>query len=63
LRGRESPGWVRGIGAPQTALGEAGGEILRLFAATDDLGGLEHEEALLDDTPGTIRHARRVRLG
>jgi methylase of polypeptide subunit release factors len=58
LRGRESPGWVRGIGAPQPALGEAGDQILRLFAATDYLGGLEREEALLDDRFALVRGHR-----
>jgi methylase of polypeptide subunit release factors len=58
LRGRENPGWVRGIVAPQPALGEAGDQILRLFAATDHLGGLEREEALLDDGFALIRGHR-----
>jgi methylase of polypeptide subunit release factors len=37
LRGREGPGWVRGLVAPQPALGAAGDHILRLFEATDAL--------------------------
>jgi methylase of polypeptide subunit release factors len=48
LRGREAPGWVRGLVAPQPALGAAGDHILRLFEATDVLATIEDDAELLD---------------
>ena len=44
LRGRESPGCVRGFTAPRPATGSASDHILRLFAASDRDG-----DDLLDD--------------
>lgn len=38
LRGREGPGWTRGLTAPRPAAGSAGDHILRLFAAADHQG-------------------------
>jgi methylase of polypeptide subunit release factors len=58
LRGRQGQGWVRGLAAQIPALGSAGDHILRLFAATDHLGALEHEEALLDERFALVRGHR-----
>jgi methylase of polypeptide subunit release factors len=49
LRGRDGPGWVRGLDAPRPATGEAGSHVVRLFEATDRLARLSDDGELLDD--------------
>jgi methylase of polypeptide subunit release factors len=49
LRGRNSPGWVRGFTAPGPATGSASAHILRIFTATDRLSRLRDDAELLDE--------------
>jgi hypothetical protein len=58
LRGRDGPGWVRGLDAPRPATGAAGEHIVRLFEATDRLAGLERDDELLDDRLSLVRGHR-----
>jgi methylase of polypeptide subunit release factors len=58
LRGREEPGWVRGLDAPRPATGEAGSHIVRLFEAADRLARLSDESELLDDRLSLVRGHR-----
>ena len=58
LRGRDRPGWVRGLDAPRPATGAAGEHVVRLFEATDRLAGLSRDDELLDDVLTLVRGHR-----